>query len=261
MAYLANMQIGVLMVLLLLFATWVVGVKFQDASLVDRVWGLGFILAMIGYIWQSGVSDWRSLVVLGCVTIWGVRLSWYLHMRNRGKPEDYRYTAMRKHFGPSFVWKSLFIVNLFQALLIVIISTPLLMIAQVGTRSEVLATDVLGILVFVTGLLFEVVGDRQLKAFKSDPSNYGKVLRTGLWGLTRHPNYFGDALLWWGLWLVSAGVSGGVFTVFSPIIMTTLLRRVSGVSLLEKDLISRKPGYAEYVAEVPAFIPRIWPKW
>jgi len=255
-----GMQTGIALVLLLLFCTWAFGVLYKDASLVDRVWGLGFILAMFGYLWEVGTVDWRAGLTFIAVTIWGGRLSIYLHLRNRGKPEDYRYTAMRQNTGPSFVWKSLIRVNLLQAVILLLVASPLYVIAQGGGAPFPAVTDVIGFTLFGIGLMFEVVGDYQLKAFKKDPKNKGQVLRTGLWSLTRHPNYFGDALLWWGLWTVSLASPKGLVTFFAPLLMTVLLRRVSGVSLLEKDLVAKKPGYASYVAEVPAFFPRLWPK-
>lgn len=251
---------GALVVALLMTITWAIGAMYRDASLVDRIWGLGFLMAMLGYIYGAERYEARVLVSLALLAVWAVRLSWHIHQRNRGHGEDSRYTAMRKKIGPAFVWQSFFRVNMLQGVLLLIISAPLFVLARGEGSPFPGVFDALGISVFIIGFLFEAVGDAQLKAFKADPANRGQVLRTGLWGLTRHPNYFGDALLWWGLWIIALSCPGGIYTVFGPALMSFFLRRVSGVSLLEKDLLRRKPAYAAYIAEVPPFVPRL-PRW
>jgi steroid 5-alpha reductase family enzyme len=244
-------------VLMVLF--WALGVAKADASLVDRIWGLGFVVAMAGYVAGAGAPDWRAALVFALVALWGLRLSWHLHRRNSGHGEDARYTEMRRRHGKSFVWKSLFYVNLLQGLILVIVSLPLVAVATGTGPGSVTAWDVGGVLVWVVGFTFEVVGDAQLRRFRADPGNKGKVLDSGLWSLTRHPNYFGDATLWWGFGLVACSTPGGYWTLVGPALMTFFLRRVSGVTLLEKSMMERKPGYADYVARTPPFIPR--PPW
>ncbi len=245
---------------LMMIVIWYLGVRYHDVSFVDRVWGLGFLLAMSGYLWEIGGVDLRSGLTFACVAIWGLRLSWHLHRRNSGHGEDPRYTAMRNKIGPSFVWKSFLRVNLLQAVILLIVSTPLAVIARGGGDQFPTLFDLIGFSIYVIGLGFEVIGDAQLKVFKANPANRGQVLRSGLWGLTRHPNYFGDSLLWWGFGIVSLSCPGGYWTLIGPALMSFLLRRVSGVTLLEADLVQRKPGYANYIAEVPPFWPRLWPR-
>ncbi len=249
--------VGGLAAFTLMTAVWALGLGRKDASLVDRVWGLGFVVAMAGYLVACPELSPRSLFVFALVCLWGGRLSWHIHRRNRGHGEDPRYTAMRHRHGSAFAWKSLFIVNWLQAGLLLLISAPLLLLAAGGGQAEITIWDIAGGVVWCAGFAFEVIGDAQLKKFRANPANRGLVLNSGLWRFTRHPNYFGDALLWWGYWLFACAVPFGVATVFGPILMTFLLRRVSGVTLLEKDLIARKPGYAAYVASTPAFVPRL----
>ena len=255
--FVSQFVVGGVTVLGLMTGIWALGLRRKDASLVDRVWGLGFVLAMGGYMVAGPEPTPRSLLVFALVCMWGGRLSWHIHRRNRGHGEDGRYTAMRNRFGAGFAWKSLFIVNWLQAILLLLISAPLLALAASGAPAEVTIWDLAGLLVWCVGFAFEVIGDAQLKRFRANPANRGKVLNSGLWARTRHPNYFGDALLWWGYWLFSCAIPFGAMTFFGPALMTFLLYRVSGVALLEKDLISRKPGYAAYVASTPAFVPRL----
>lgn len=189
------------------------------------------------------------------VTVWGLRLGIHILVRSRGKGEDRRYAAMRERRGASFVWLSLFSVFWLQAALLVFVSLPLL--AAIGAREPAGfgALDAAGAVLFAVGFLFEAVGDAQLVRFKRDPANRGEVLDRGLWRYSRHPNYFGDATLWWGLFLFALAVPGGWRFVASPLLMTFLLLRVSGVTLLERDLSDRKPAYRDYVRRTPAFVP------
>lgn len=234
---------------------WLVSLARRDAGIADTFWGLGFVLLAALYGFQTGGWPARSGLVLVLVTVWGVRLAVHIHGRNRGRPEDPRYASWRSATGPSFWWKSLFTVFLLQALLLWIVSAPLL-VAQVSPRPETVTVfDVVGMAVWLLGFTFEAVGDAQLRAFRRDPANAGRVLNVGLWRYTRHPNYFGDAAVWWGYYLIAAGVPGGAWTVFSPLLMTYLLLRVSGVTLLEKGLRESRPKYADYAARTSAFFP------
>jgi len=241
-------------VLLLMTLIWLLSVKLRDASVVDSFWGPGFLLATVVY-WQTGHAYApRGILVVILVTIWGLRLAWHIARRNHGKGEDPRYQAFRAHYGPGYWWISFFQVYLLQGALLWIISIPLLAAQWSAVPAEWTVFDAVGCTVFGIGLLFEAVGDAQLAAFKKNPANQGQVMTQGLWRYTRHPNYFGDAVVWWGLFLVACS-TGAWLTVLSPVLMTTLLTRVSGVSLLERTM-SKRPGYAEYIARTSSFFPR-----
>lgn len=246
---------GLFAILVMLTLVWVLSVRLRDASVVDICWGPGFVLLAWLYVARFDAFAPRPIVVGVLVTLWGLRLAIHIFRRHRG--EDPRYGAMRQAHGPAFWWRSLFVVFWLQAVILWFVALPLVATAAAPGPSHVTLTDVLGVLLFATGLAFEAVGDYQLSRFRSDPSNRGRVLAAGLWRYTRHPNYFGDALLWWGVYLVAASTPYGWLTAASPVVMTFLLLRVSGVALLERGLKATKPGYAEYVARTSAFIP--WP--
>lgn len=236
-------------------ALWLFSLARRDASIVDAYWGPGFVLLAAFYGARTAGWPVRSGLVLALTAIWGLRLAIHIHRRNRNRPEDPRYAAWRARAGPSFWWRSLFSVFLLQAGIMWIVSAPLLA-AQASPVPEGLSVlDVAGVAVWAIGFVFEAVGDAQLEAFKRNPANRGRVLQSGLWRWTRHPNYFGDAVVWWGLYLLAAAVPGGGWTAFSPVLMTVLLRRVSGVTLLERSLVRNRPGYAEYVARTSPFVP------
>lgn len=243
---------GLAVVALAMTLLWLLSLPLKDASIVDPFWAPGFLLVTAVYAWGAGATTARAWLVLALVALWAVRLGSHLLRRNLRSGEDPRYASMRKEHGDRFWWVSLFIVFWLQAVLLWIISAPLLVAV---TSPEPLGPwAVTGTLVFLLGWGMEALADRQLRAFKADPANRGKVLDRGLWRYSRHPNYFGNAVLWWGLWLVAVG-AGGAWTVFGPVIMTFLLLKVSGVALLEKDISERRPGYQEYVRRTSAFVP------
>jgi steroid 5-alpha reductase family enzyme len=246
--------VGLLVILGCMTALWLLSLRLQNSSIVDIFWGAGFVIA--NWVYFALAPDGfplRKWLIGILVTIWGLRLSIYVLWRNRGKPEDFRYRKWRGDSGSRWWWQSYFQVFLLQGLLLWIISAPLLA-AQTGSLPDHLTfLDLAGLVVWAVGLFFESAGDLQLARFKADPANKGKVLDRGVWRYTRHPNYFGDSAQWWSYYLIAAG-AGGWWTVFSPIIMTLLLLRVSGVALLEKTLETR-PGYREYVERTSAFIP------
>jgi len=188
--------------------------------------------------------------------IWGLRLGAYLLWRNWGRPEDFRYAAMRRSWGDHFPLASLATVFGLQAVLMWVVSLPVQVAAASALPAHLGALDAFGVMVWATGLGFEAIGDWQLARFKADPANAGRVLDRGLWRYTRHPNYFGDACVWWGLFLIACATPGGVWTLPSPIVMTVFLRRISGVPMLERSLRKRRPGYAAYVERTSAFVPR-----
>lgn len=245
----AGFVIAVLMTLL-----WLLSLKLRDASIVDIFWGTGFVIAAWIYfsLTPQGILA-RKLLICGLVTIWGLRLSIHLFRRNWGRGEDYRYANWRKLAGNTWLFRSLINVFLLQGGLIWLISAPLLAAQSSPTPRQLTWVDGVGAGVWAVGFFFESLGDWQLARFKADPRNWGKVLDRGLWRYTRHPNYFGDALQWWGFFLVALA-SGGWWTIFSPALMTFLLVRVSGVAMLERSLVE-KPGYQEYVRRTSAFFP------
>lgn len=242
--------------LLLMGLVWVGSLATNDASLVDRFWGAGFV-AMAGWYWTQGgrAGNWLPLVCFTLVLVWGLRLSLHITWRNWGHGEDPRYAAMRQAGGPGWKWRSLVTVFGLQALLAWVIAMPLL-VALTTSRAPATSLVIAGIGCWLVGMVFEAGGDWQLARFKADPANRGKVLDRGFWRYTRHPNYFGDAMCWWGFYLLATSV-GGWWTVFAPVMMTILLARVSGVTLLEKSLVDTKPAYRDYIRRTNAFIP--WP--
>ncbi len=239
----------------LMTVVWVASVIERDASIIDIFWGLGFVMAAWIYFQLTEPTTSRKYLVVGLVTIWGLRLSVYILWRNWGKGEDYRYRAMREKNPRLFPWLSLVTVFWLQAVLLWAISMPLLQAQRVAEPAGLTWLDLLGVAFFVVGFVFEAGGDWQLARFKSDPANKGRVLDRGFWRYTRHPNYFGDAMVWWGFFLFAAATPGSLWTIYSPIMMTLLLMRVSGVTLLEKSLKDTKPGYRDYVRRTSAFFP------
>ncbi len=235
---------------------WVVSLLARDASIVDIFWGFGFVLvAWTGY-WVAEGADSRRLLLALLVTVWGLRLTVYLAWRNLGKGEDYRYVAMRRRWGRRFPLVSLGTVFLLQGTLMWVVSLPVQAGQTAATPSSLIWLDLLGAAFWLTGLFFETVGDAQLARFKADPANAGKIMDRGLWRYTRHPNYFGDFMVWWGLYLIALATGEAWWSIVGPIVMSVLLMRVSGVGLLERALKTRRPGYAQYVATTSAFFPR-----
>ncbi len=233
---------------------WVASLVARDASIVDRFWGISFIVLASAASAATDGYETRAHLVMLLVAIWGLRLSFYITVRNLGTGEDFRYRAMRRAWGARFPFVSLFTVFLLQGVIAWIVSLPVQAAIDADTPARLTALDVLGVLVWTAGFLFETIGDWQLARFKDDPRNRGRLLDRGLWRYTRHPNYFGDALQWWGLWLFAAA-TGAWWTAVGPALMTFLLMRVSGVTLLEKRLRSSKPEYEEYCRRTSAFIP------
>lgn len=250
----AFLQAG-LIVLAAMTLLWLLSLAVKDSSIVDIFWGTGFVLLVWFYYWSTPQGDpARKLLIVGLVMLWGLRLSLYVAWRNLGKGEDYRYRRWRMEAGRAWWWRSYFKVFLLQGLIMWVISAPLLA-AQQATGSQGLnALDLLGAFIWLVGFIFESVGDYQLARFKSDPANKGEVLTSGLWRYSRHPNYFGDAAQWWGFFLIAAA-AGGWITIFSPIIMSYLLVRVSGKAMLERDMVRKKPEYRDYIEGTSGFVP------
>ena len=238
----------------LMLATWSVSLLRRDASIVDIVWGLGFVLVAWAAKFVTGASGGGNWLLVIMVTVWGLRLAGYLAKRNLGKGEDFRYRAMRRKHGERFSIVSLYTVFGLQGALMFVVSLPVTL-GQRETDAGVGFIALLGFVVWAVGLYFEAVGDAQLARFKRDPRNEGKIMDQGLWALTRHPNYFGDALVWWGLAIVGSAQGAGLWAFLGALVMTVLLVRVSGAAMLDRLLAKRKPGYAEYMARTSGFIP------
>jgi steroid 5-alpha reductase family enzyme len=257
MDFLQVYLVGLGVTLGLMAALWLLSLPLRNSSIVDIFWGLGFVAA--GWVYFALAHDGlpaRKLLVALLVTIWGLRLALHVFFRNRGKGEDYRYQRWRENAGSAWWWLSFFKVFALQGMLLWLVSAPLLGAQWYSSSDSFTWVDVLAVVMWVLGFVFEAVGDWQLTRFKANPANRGRVLMTGLWRYTRHPNYFGDSTQWWAYYLFSLA-AGAWWTVLSPIVMTFLLLRVSGVALLEKDLTKVKPGYKEYVERTSTFIP--WP--
>lgn len=242
-----------------MFLVWLLSLCAGRVCVIDAFWGPGFCLlagASVVLRTTSGLSL-EQKILLALVLIWGLRLGLHLGIRIALDPhEDRRYAAMRDKYEPNFRLKSLGIIFLLQGAILWFIATPITlgMAADAGRGKPLLL--VFGGLLWGLGLMFEAVGDWQLGRFRADPANRSRVLDTGLWGWTRHPNYFGDFCVWWGLWLVSLAAGAPLWTILSPAVMGIFLRNVSGVTLLEKGIEERRPGYTDYVKRTAAFFPR-----
>ncbi len=249
------MLVSAIAIFALMLSTWVLSIILKNASIVDIVWGLGFV--MVAWVVRLNVdgNNARQWLLVAMVSVWGLRLGGYLFWRNHGKGEDFRYRAMRRHYGAKFPIISLATVFGLQGVLMFVVSLPV-QLGQADATPDVGVIAYLGVALWLVGLFFEVVGDAQLARFKADPASAGKVMNTGLWRYTRHPNYFGDACVWWGIGIVAAETGSGAWGLIGSLTMTVLLRRVSGVTLLEKSLVKRREGYTEYVSRTSPFLPR-----
>jgi steroid 5-alpha reductase family enzyme len=234
---------------------WVVSVIIKNVSIVDLFWGFGFVLTAGFYFLNTDGYEPRKIILITLTTMWGLRLSVYLALRNLGKGEDFRYKQFRNKYGESrYWWISFFQTFLLQGVLMWLISAPLLGAQFYGHNNPLSFFDFAGIAFWIIGISFEAGGDFQLAHFKADPSNKGKVLDKGFWRYTRHPNYFGDSAIWWGYGFICLA-SGSYLPVLGSILMTALIIKISGVALLEKSLKDQKLQYKEYIEKTSAFIP------
>jgi steroid 5-alpha reductase family enzyme len=234
---------------------WVISILKKDAGVTDIFWGLGFVfIAWVSFLVGEGYF-WRGLFLTMFTTIWGLRLTIHILIRNWGQPEDRRYQAFRKRYGDQFWYKSLYTVFGLQAILMWIIS----FVIQDGITSSLPLRltwlDASGALIWVIGFVLEALADWQLSSFKRDPGNQGKVMDKGLWAFSRHPNYFGESLIWWGIFIITLSTPRSLWTIISPILITFLLLRVSGVRMLERTINKRRPEYEAYSRNTSAFIP------
>jgi steroid 5-alpha reductase family enzyme len=236
---------------------WLFSVARRDASIVDPWWSIAFLLVTFHTAASTGLTP-PKVLLLAVVALWALRLWVHLLSRSRGKPEDPRYAAFRQRYGPArYWWVSFFQVFLLQAALVVVISAPLQRAASASPPDSIGATTVAGLLLFAVGFAIEAVADHQLQRFRDDASQRGRVLAEGLFRYSRHPNYFGEALLWWGFGLLALGQPYGWLCLLGPLAMTLLLLKVSGVGLLDAHLLQTKPAYREYMRRTSAFL--LWP--
>ena len=241
----------------LMTVLWMLSVARRDASIVDPWWSMAFLVVTSHTVASTGLTPAKELLLV-MVAIWAIRLWLHLLLRNRGKPEDPRYSAFRQRYGPArYWWISLFQVFLLQAGLVVLISAPLQLAASARPPDPIGTTSLAGLLLFSIGFAIEAVADHQLQAFRNDTSHRGQVLAVGLWRFSRHPNYFGEALLWWGFGLFALGQPYGWICLLGPLAMTVLLVKVSGVAMLDAHLAATKPAYRDYIRRTSAFV--LWP--
>ena len=244
-----------LVVLIYFIIFFIVGTLIKNNSIVDQAWGIGFVVIAVYSMLRLENFELTSLITTALVTLWGGRLFYHIMRRNFGKPEDFRYVNMRKQWGKYVIPRAFFQVYLLQGFLMMVIAFPVILIHE-SVQTELTWVTLLGILIWAIGYFFEVVGDAQLRRFKSDSKNKGKLMTTGLWSLTRHPNYFGEAVMWWGIFLIGISVKVSIISIISPVAITLLLLFVSGVPLLEKAMKDR-PGFEAYAKRTNKFLPWI----
>jgi steroid 5-alpha reductase family enzyme len=236
------------------FTIFLIGQIKNDNSIVDMAWGAGFVLMANFTFFRSTLFSLKGILITVFITIWGSRLTYHILKRNLGKPEDYRYVEMRQKWGDKFVRIKAFLnVYLLQGVILYIVSLPVIY-GNGSMNVEFKWFNYLGIILWIIGFFFESVGDHQLKVFKRKAENKGKIMDQGLWAYTRHPNYFGDSTMWWGIFLIVIDSFAGLWIIIGPILMTYLLVFVSGVKLLEKKYEGR-PEYEEYKKRTNSFIP------
>lgn len=243
------------LVLLFFMTIWfLVAMAVRRNDIADILWGVGFVLVVMSASLMVDSLTFRGLLMALLVTLWGVRLSVRIYLKNRGKEEDFRYRKWRKEWGDSFFLRSYLQVFILQGVLMLVVLTPVWYV--IGRQQPVQANilDALGLLLWSVGFYFEVVADYQLDAFKKNPENSGKVLQTGLWRYSRHPNYFGEVVMWWGIYLMALPVTGAVYTIIGPVVITFLIVKVSGVPLMEEHYRDN-PKYQEYKKKTSVFLP------
>lgn len=246
---------GVGVIVILAASTWVLSVFLKDVSIVDSAWSLMFLASGIYYYQHNMAADLRTNIFFILLIIWSLRLAIHLTWRNWGEPEDRRYQDIRRKYSPNFAVKSLFIIFIFQALLASIISLPV--VAVMNGQNESVSVgyiEFIAVVIWIVGFLYESIADWQLAKFKSDERNSGQVMDAGLWKYTRHPNYFGEFLIWWGFYIYAFN-SGPWWIIISPLLMSWLLLKFSGVVMLEETIVKRRPGYQKYIDSTNAFFP------
>ena len=241
-------------ILFIYMSFWfIVSIIKKRNDIADVAWGIGFILLAWGSYIIINDFNLRGLLVGILVSIWGLRLAWHIYTRNKGKTEDYRYLTWRKEWGNWFYLRSYFQVYILQGIFLFLIILPVLIINK-NSGQAISILDIVGVLIWLVGFFFEAVGDAQLSQFIKNPENKGKIMQSGLWQYTRHPNYFGEVTGWWGIWLIALGVPNGWLGIIGPLTITILILKVSGIPLLEKKM-EENPEFAEYKKRTSMFIP------
>lgn len=236
---------------------WLISVRLQDVSFIDSFWPTGFVIVAAATFAVTGPATIHHYLLLGLTTVWGARLAVYLFLRWRREGPDPRYTAMLKNSAGSIHLASLGKVFLLQGVILWIVSLPVQAGPLMATGAAPGAVAWIGLALAIIGILFESIGDLQLQNFRADPANTGQVMNRGLWRYTRHPNYFGDACVWWGIYLVALDAGAPLWTAAGPALLNWTLLKWSGAALLERRLKHRRPGYEAYIAQTSGFIP--WP--
>lgn len=239
---------------MLYMCAWFIAARIRGRNdIADVAWGLGFILAAATALILGGHYPARGVLVTGLVVVWGLRLALHIHSRNRGKGEDPRYRTWREEWGKWFILRSFLQVFMLQGMLLLLVAVPVVFI-NTAPETPLGLRDLPGLAVWLYGFVFEAVGDRQLLKFIRDPANRGKLMTSGLWRYTRHPNYFGEVTLWWGIWLLALPLPNGWMTIIGPLTITTLILKVSGIPMLEKPYEGRA-DFQEYKRRTSAFFP------
>lgn len=245
---------SIILLFVYFFIFFVVGTIIKNNSIVDIGWGIGFVILAWYTTLRSGNLGGANLLITLLISIWGIRLFYHIIQRNIGKGEDFRYAKWRDEWGKWVIPRAFFQVYMLQGVFMFVVALPVILVNLRDSAADITVFSILGLVIWGIGFFFESVGDYQLKKFKENPENKGKIMKYGLWKYTRHPNYFGEATMWWGLAVIaiSAGTSIAVF--ISPIVITYLLLFVSGVPMLEKKF-AKRPGYKEYKEATPKFFP------
>ncbi len=240
---------------ILVLAVWLASLRLHDASIIDVFWGVGFVV--IGWLCLAAGdgAPGRRLALAVMVSLWGLRLALHIGRRNHGRGEDFRYARLRERDGRRFWRTSLYRVYLVQAALMWVIALPVAVGSAHGRHAGLGPVDWVGIAVWAVGLAFETIGDLQLARFKADPASAGQVMDRGLWRYTRHPNYFGDVVAWWGVGIVGLGAGGAWWALVGPAVNTVILARLTGKPLLESTIAERRPGYSDYIDRTSGFVP------
>lgn len=232
---------------------FIVGIIKSRNDIADVAWGLGFIVASICPLWLYGIHGIRSIVVTTLVCVWGLRLSWHIYLRNKGKKEDYRYQAWRESWGNYFYLRTYLQVFLLQGFFLLVIVMPVLFI-NTYQQTGITTFDFLGVTIWILGFVCEVVSDYQLASFLNDTNNRGLLLTSGLWQYSRHPNYFGEITQWWGIFIMALSIDGGLLTIIGPLTITFLIVKISGIPLLEKKM-AENPAFLAYKNKTSMLIP------